>query len=232
MQTRTLTEQVAHQLADEIGRGDYPVGEKLPSGRALAARYGVSAAVIREATERLRTQGLVRTRQGSGCTVIARTGAQGFQVPPEIALDRAALGAVYELRMDLEAGAAALAAQRRDPTDLQAMQAALSALELHLEDPVQGSEHDVAFHLAIARATHNEHYQRLLHYLNLQLRQAVTAARANTARQQGLARAVHGEHIAVFQAIAAGRADAAREAAWQHLRNAAARLQLDFSLTA
>ncbi len=232
MQTRTLTEQVSLQLADEIGRGRYAVGEKLPSGRALAERYGVSAAVIREATERLRTQGLVRTRQGSGCTVIARTGAQGFQVPLDVGLDRAALGAVYELRMDLEAGAAALAARRRDAADLQAMQAALSALERHLEDPVQGSEHDVAFHLAIASATHNDHYRRLLQYLNLQLRQAVTAARANTARQQGLARAVHGEHIAVFEAIQAGDADAARGAALRHLHNAAGRLQLDFSLTA
>ncbi|AHV91888.1 FadR/GntR family transcriptional regulator [Bordetella holmesii] len=232
MQTKTLTEQVACQLADEIGRGDYPVGEKLPSGRALAQRYGVSAAVIREATERLRSQGLVRSRQGSGCTVIARTRVQGFELPLEIGLDRVALSAVYELRMDLEAGAAALAAQRRDAADLQAMQCALSALELHLEDPVQGSEHDVAFHLAIARATHNEHYQRLLHYLNLQLRQAVSAARANTARQQGLPRAVHGEHIAVFQAIAAGNAEAARQAALLHLRNASVRLQLDFSLTA
>ncbi|AZY50751.1 FadR family transcriptional regulator [Bordetella avium] len=229
MQTQTLTEQVARQLADAIGQGVYPVGDKLPSGRALAEHYGVSAAVIREATERLRSQGLVRTRQGSGCTVIARTGVQGFQVPP--GMDRAALGAVYELRMDLEAGAAALAAQRRDSADLRAMDNALAALGHHLEDPVQGGEHDVAFHLAVASATHNDHYQRLLQYLNLQLRQAVTTARANTARQQGLARAVHDEHIAVFEAIRNGDADAARIAALRHLRNAASRLQLDFSLT-
>lgn len=229
MQTTSLTEQVARQLADEIGRGAYELGTKLPSGRALAERYGVSAAVIREATESLRAQGLVRTRQGSGCVVIARTGVQGFQVPIEVGLDHAELASVYELRMDLEAGAAALAARRRDEADLRAMETALSTLEHHLEDPVRGGEHDVSFHLAIANATHNDHYQRLLQYINLQLRQAVTAARTNTARHAGLSRSVHEEHIAVFEAIRDGDSDAARIAALRHLRNAAARLQLDFN---
>ena len=77
----TLTEQVARQIADDIAHGVYPVGGKLPSGRILAEQYGVSAAVIREVTERLRAQGLVQSRQGSGSVVLARTGAQGFQVP-------------------------------------------------------------------------------------------------------------------------------------------------------
>ncbi len=231
MQTTTLTEQVSRQLADDIGRGRYAVGEKLPSGRALAERYGVSAAVIREATERLRAQGLVRSRQGSGCTVIARSSAQGFQVALEAGRDHRALGAVYELRMDLEAGAAALAAERRDAGDLQAMQAALSALARHQEDPLLGAEHDVGFHLAVAAATHNPHYQRLLQYLNQQLRQAVDAARANTARQPGLADSVLAEHIAIYDAIEAARPEAARQAARGHLRNAAARLQLDFPFT-
>ncbi|WP_134815679.1 FadR/GntR family transcriptional regulator, partial [Bordetella pertussis] len=78
--TPTLTDQVAGQLARAIADGAYAVGAKLPTGRALAQQYGVSAAVIREATERLRAQGLVQSRQGSGCTVVARTPAGGFQV--------------------------------------------------------------------------------------------------------------------------------------------------------
>ncbi|MCH1999593.1 GntR family transcriptional regulator, partial [Achromobacter xylosoxidans] len=97
----TLTEQVARQIADDIAHGVYPVGAKLPSGRILAEQYGVSAAVIREVTERLRAQGLVQSRQGSGCVVLARTGAQGFRVPADIAVSREQLASVYELRMEL-----------------------------------------------------------------------------------------------------------------------------------
>ena len=109
-----------------------------------------------------------------------RTGAQGFLLSDSIAASREQLASVYELRMELEGGAAALAALRRDDADLAAMADSLARLERHLEDPEQGVENDISFHLAVAAATHNSHYADLLRYLNLQLRQAV-ARRAPTA---------------------------------------------------
>lgn len=201
--TPTLTDQVAGQLARAIADGAYAVGAKLPTGRALAQQYGVSAAVIREATERLRAQGLVQSRQGSGCTVVARTPAGGFQVPAG-GLDRAHLARVYELRMELEGGAAALAARRRGAADLDRMRQALQALQREPIEPEQGVVHDVGFHVAIATATANPYYLQLLQYLNLQLRQAVETARANTRRQGDPVHAVHEEHLAIYRAIERG----------------------------
>ncbi|EHK63799.1 FadR/GntR family transcriptional regulator [Achromobacter arsenitoxydans] len=228
----TLTEQVARQLASEIADGVHPVGAKLPAGRVLAEQYGVSAAVIREATERLRAQGLIQSRQGSGSTVVSRTGAQGFQVSSGIAVSREKLANVYELRMELEGGAAALAAVRHDAADLAAMEQALACLESHLDHPEQGVEHDISFHVAIAAATHNSYYQDLLQYLNLQLRLAVSTARSNSRLQEGLTAAVHQEHVAVFEAIRARDPDRARHAAIRHLQQAASRLQLDLPFPA
>lgn len=223
----TLTEQVARQIATEIASGVHPVGGKLPSGRVLAEHYGVSAAVIREVTERLRAQGLIQSRQGSGSTVVSRTGAQGFQVSSGIAVNREQLASVYELRMELEGGAAALAAVRSDASDLAAMERALADLETHLEHPEQGVEHDISFHVAIAAATHNRYYQDLLQYLNLQLRLAVSTARSNSRLKEGLTAAVHQEHVAVFAAIRKRDPEGARLAATRHLQQAASRLQLD-----
>ncbi|KRC73288.1 GntR family transcriptional regulator [Achromobacter sp. Root83] len=223
----TLTEQVARRIAGEIADGVHAVGAKLPPGRILAEKYGVSAAVIREVTERLRAQGLIQSRQGSGSTVVSRTGVQGFQVSSGIAVNREQLASVYELRMELEGGAAALAAVRGNAADLHAMEQALAALEAHLEHPEQGVEHDIAFHVAIAAATHNRYYQDLLQYLNLQLRLAVSTARSNSRLQEGLTAAVHREHVAVFEAIRARDPEGARLAAILHLRQAAHRLQLD-----
>lgn len=223
----TLTEQVARQIADDIAHGVYPVGAKLPSGRILAEQYGVSAAVIREVTERLRAQGLIQSRQGSGCVVLARTGAQGFRVPADIAVSREQLASVYELRMELEGGAAALAAERRNAADLDALAGALADLERHQHHPEHGVEHDIAFHLAIAAATHNPFYQDLLQYLNLQLRLAVSTARANSRQLAGMTDAVHHEHVAVFEAIRDRDAARARLMAERHLRQAASRLRLD-----
>ena len=135
----TLTEQVARQIAADIAQGVHPVGAKLPSGRVLAEQYGVSAAVIREVTERLRAQGRIQSRQGSGCTVTSRTGAQGFLLSDSIAASREQLASVYELRMELEGGARRWrAAPRRRRPGRHGRLAGEAGR--HLEDPEQGVE--------------------------------------------------------------------------------------------
>lgn len=228
MRTRTvtLTEQVTRQLRADIESGAYPVGSRLPTGRQLAEQYGVSAAVIREVTEHLRSQGFVESRQGVGCTVRSRTGASGFQLPREPELDAGELADLYDLRIDLEGAAAALAAVRRTDDDVAALAALLQRLQDRLYDPQPAADLDAAFHIGIAAATHNPYYRQLLQYLNLQLHQAVATARANTLRQPGLAETVHAEHEAIVAAIRRGDAGAARAAAVAHLQNAARRLGL------
>ncbi|SPA47946.1 FadR/GntR family transcriptional regulator [Cupriavidus taiwanensis] len=228
MRTRTvtLTEQVTRQLRAEIESGTYPVGSRLPTGRQLAEQYGVSAAVIREVTEHLRSQGLVESRQGVGCTVRSRTGAAGFQLPRDPELAAGDLADLYELRIDLEGAAAALAAVRRTDDDVAALTALLQRLQARLYDPQPAADLDAAFHIGIAAATHNPYYRQLLQYLNLQLHQAVATARANTLRQPGLAETVHAEHEAIVAAIRRGDAGAARAAAVAHLQSAAHRLGL------
>ncbi|UDM49257.1 FadR/GntR family transcriptional regulator [Cupriavidus sp. MP-37] len=228
MRTRTvtLTEQVTRQLRAEIESGTYPVGSRLPTGRQLAEQYGVSAAVIREVTEHLRSQGFVESRQGVGCTVRSRTGAAGFQLPREPELGAGELADLYDLRIDLEGAAAELAAVRRTDDDVAALTALLQRLQARLYDPQPAADLDAAFHIGIAAATHNPYYRQLLQYLNLQLHQAVATARANTLRQPGLAETVQAEHEAIVAAIRRGDAGAARAAAVAHLQNAARRLGL------
>jgi GntR family transcriptional repressor for pyruvate dehydrogenase complex len=227
--TLTLTQQVAQQMTGEIRDGVYPIGSKLPSGKDLAARFGVSQSVIREVTERLRSQGLIDSRQGAGCTVRARTETGGFRVPHAIGADRADLADladVYELRLDLEGAAAALAAVRRTEADIEALAAILNSLADNLYAPDHAVELDIAFHVAIADATHNRYYVDLLHYLNLQIRQAVQTARTHSLSRERLPDEVHREHVRVFDAIRAGDPVAARMASTSHLHNAAARLNL------
>jgi len=228
MRTRaiTLTEQVTRQIRNDIENGVYPVGNRLPTGKQLADQYGVSAAVIREVTEHLRSQGFVETRQGVGCTVRSRTGAAGFQLPREPELGRAELADLYDLRMDLESAAAALAAMRRSADDVDALAGLLHRLKTHLYDAQPAVDLDAAFHIGIASATHNPYYRQLLQYMNLQLHQAVATARANTLQQAHSPESVHQEHEAIFEAIRDGNAEAARQATIRHLQCAAQRLGL------
>src|SRR5690606_692165 len=97
-----------------------------PAGRLLAQEFQVSAAVIREATERLRTKGLVRSRQGAGCIVLASMPAGGFQIQLPAGADALSLRHIYELRLAIEGGAAALAALRATKEDIRHMQQSLN----------------------------------------------------------------------------------------------------------
>ncbi|MGO1765803.1 hypothetical protein CAP48_07400 [Advenella sp. S44] len=245
--TSTLTDRVAQALMQRIADGVYPVGTKLPSGKMLAGEFSVSAAVIREATERLRTKGLVRTRQGAGCVVLSRDVHEGFQLPVPEMVDRNALGHIYELRFEIEGAAAALAAVRATDEDLRQMQEILQSLEKSLHQPEEALEWDVGFHRAIADATHNPHYRDLLAYLARQWRQSVQAARLHTLKAEQalqaktagnskraqavttLSRQVHAEHEQVLEAIRRRQPELARSRAQTHLRKASERLGLDTS---
>jgi GntR family transcriptional repressor for pyruvate dehydrogenase complex len=66
---RTLAEQMADTLTEEIVGGKYPPGALLPIEPKLAARFGVSRAVVRDATRMLAARGLVDARHGRGVYV-------------------------------------------------------------------------------------------------------------------------------------------------------------------
>jgi GntR family transcriptional regulator, transcriptional repressor for pyruvate dehydrogenase complex len=68
----TLSDQVTNALLARIESGQLKAGEKLPREVVLAPEFGVSRTVIREAISRLKHEGLVESRQGSGVFVRAQ----------------------------------------------------------------------------------------------------------------------------------------------------------------
>jgi DNA-binding GntR family transcriptional regulator len=65
-----LYRQLVDTLRKEILDGIYLVGAQLPTEGELTERFGVSRHTVREALRRLRDDGLVSSRQGSGTTVV------------------------------------------------------------------------------------------------------------------------------------------------------------------
>jgi GntR family transcriptional regulator, phosphonate transport system regulatory protein len=61
--------RIASDIAQAIGRGAYPPGQRLPSEHALAEQFGVNRHTIRRSLASLSNQGLVRVTQGSGTYV-------------------------------------------------------------------------------------------------------------------------------------------------------------------
>ncbi|HEY9330870.1 MAG TPA: winged helix-turn-helix domain-containing protein [Streptomyces sp.] len=70
-----IYQRVADELRQGIGSDEWGPGERLPTRAQLAKRFDVSPATINEALKRLREEGLIVTRQGSGTFV--KGGRQG-----------------------------------------------------------------------------------------------------------------------------------------------------------
>src|SRR4029078_13247554 len=70
-----LSETIYGHLLDEIMAGLFSTGDRLPTENQLAQRFSVSRPVVREALQRLQTDGVVIARQGSG-TYVQRSPSQ------------------------------------------------------------------------------------------------------------------------------------------------------------
>jgi len=222
---RTLSDQLTDMLAQEIRRGAYPVNARLPTEKFMMEQYGVSRTVIREAISRLKSAGLVDTRQGSGTVVLDPASSDVFRLgTPDEDPARGVLR-IIELRRGLEAEMAALAAERRSDQDMARINLALAEIDHAVAKNGDGVEEDLAFHIAIAQATGNPHYSELLGMLTRALKDAIRVTRGNEARQEQLANQVRNEHEAIRAAIERRDVEAARAAAFHHMLSTATRIQ-------
>ncbi len=220
-----LSDQVAEQLAAEIRRGGLAPGDKLPTEARLVAQFGVSRTVVREAVSRLKSLGLVDSRQGSGVFVQASAAFAPLNFETRHAASQEAVVQMVEVRRALEAEVAALAAQRRSATDMRRIHAAVKALDAAVQRGGDGVAEDVQFHRAIADAARNPFLLQTLEYLGQFLHGATQVTRANEARRLDFAQQVQQEHAAIVQAVEAGDAEAARQAAAGHMGNAIVRIR-------
>ncbi|MBQ0931824.1 FadR family transcriptional regulator [Ideonella sp. 4Y16] len=219
-----LSEQLADALALSIRDGQLSAGQKLPTEQALVERFGVSRTVVREALSRLKTLGLIESRQGSGAYIKTASPQALSQLAfePDGSLD--AVIQMVEVRRALEAESAALAAARRTPQSVKQIRQALQALAKAVRQGGDGVQEDVAFHTAIAQASRNPFLLATLAYLNRFLLDATRVTRANEATRADLEAEVHREHSAIVAAIDAGDVAAARQAGAAHMVNAARRI--------
>ncbi|MEW9555922.1 FadR/GntR family transcriptional regulator [Nonomuraea sp. NPDC050783] len=147
-----LVEQATEHLREQITRGEWPVGTRLPGENALAKALGVGRSTVREALRALAGAGLVQARQGSGVYVIATEPAEDWPAR----LRRAAITDVYEVRVMVETQAARLAAERRTEEDVAALEAALAARHAAAAgDDAAFVDADIALHAAVVAAAGN-----------------------------------------------------------------------------
>jgi DNA-binding FadR family transcriptional regulator len=213
LQLRSLPAQAAEQLEARIASGEWAVGARLPGETLLAAELGVARSTVREALRVLAAGGLVESRQGAGSFVLRRERSADWA----LAVLRADVEEVLEVRRAIEVQAAGLAALRRRPEDLARMR---SALEARAAAAAGGTDDayvdaDLAVHRAIVRAGGNALLASLFEQIEPRVRTAMTGMLALGAGDAAY-RADQHEHEALVAAIAAADADAATALAAAH----------------
>jgi len=219
IKTNGLVQQVCQELSERVRSGVWKLGERLPSEQALAEEFGVSRTVVREAVARLKSEGLLDTRQGAGVFVARSMLGVPFRIDPASVDSRAEVATLFELRLGIEAEAAALAALRGTKAQKRAITEAMRASEA----TEGGVAEDLAFHRAIVLAANNRHFERLGEFLERYIEAGLRVTRQRT-RRAGRTAEVHSEHRAIEAAILAGDPDRARDAARRHIQNGIKRL--------
>lgn len=221
---RALSDTVAQQLQKLIEKGSFVKTGKLPTEAVLSQEFGVSRTVIREAISRLKNEGMVEPRQGSGVFIVERAGIRPLRIDYAQAVEPGAVMQILALRRAIEAEVASEAALRRTDEQMAAIDTALARIDAAVREGRDGVAEDVAFHREIANATGNPYFLKTLTFLNQYLEAGTLVTRGNEALREDFMRQVREEHALIVEAIRANDAAAARDAAQTHLINAARRL--------
>jgi DNA-binding FadR family transcriptional regulator len=221
--TSGLADRIYSDILNSIIEGEFKEGDRLLTEHALAERFSTSRPTVREALARLRADGIIVTRRGSGTTVGRRPDPDVRRFAPLETLSD--IRRCYEFRVVTEAGAAALAARHADDSDIAAIQAAWDELERVVETQGIGAKDDFAFHIAIARASKNQFFITVMTFIEEQVVFSMNLSRnlslVKTLERQRL---VQAEHFEVLEAIRAHDSERAGRAMKAHLENALDRM--------
>jgi GntR family transcriptional regulator, transcriptional repressor for pyruvate dehydrogenase complex len=113
---RNLSHEVAASIRDAVFQGEYLEGSSIPSEPELSQQFGVSRAVVRDATRILEARGLIEIAQGKGMFVTPDA-TEAFEEVLLIALKKANANTAdvdTALRMILPAACASIAANRNE----------------------------------------------------------------------------------------------------------------------
>ncbi|WP_255471330.1 FadR/GntR family transcriptional regulator [Paracoccus sp. M683] len=216
---QTRVALIADDLRRAIIAGEFPPGARLPSESELTQRHGVSRTVVREAFARLRADGLIETRKGSGAYALDPA-TQSHQ--PFSDLDTERLSGVielFELRSAFEISAAGLAARRRSGAQIDAIVRANEEVAKCFDTGVSTREADFAFHYAIAEASQNKRFPEFLTLIRPGLAPRVELeARGGTPRAYVPNPKLVEEHNNIIDAILMSEPDRAEAAMKEHLK--------------
>lgn len=189
-----------YMMLEAIDQGEFKPGDRLVEAE-LAERFGMSRTPIREALQRLETQGVL-ARDGRSLVVAS--------------LNHDQLGELYVVRAELEGLAARLAAQHAAPEEIRVLWEMVRKDREIVDRPEQLARANKRFHRQIHLASHNRY---LIQQLDMVHRAMVLIATTSLAAKSRGEKALE-EHERIVMAIEARDGEAADLALRQHISQA------------
>lgn len=218
-----LADRVYHVMHSRIANGSYAADQRLPSENELAIELNVSRPVLRAALERLRSEGLIYSRQGAGSFVRPSDAQHGLGYSPVETI--ADIQRCYEFRLTIEPDAAYYAAQRRNQEMLDELSQVLALLSDATSQHSHREDADYAFHMAITAAANNHYYEASMKALreHIHVGMRLHGRSLMNDRSTGLEH-VFNEHVGIYEAIRDRDAEAAKSRMRQHIESSRNRL--------
>lgn len=219
-----LADHLVERLKALINERLLEAGMRLPAERQLAIEMGVSRSSIREAIQKLISEGVLISRRGGGTFV--RYEVQGWSeqriVQPLKTLVEDDLNYRYDIleaRHAIEASTAWYAAMRATPADKEKLTACFDATVQFKESdsPDLAAQADVRFHLAIAEASHNVILLQTMRGFFDLLQSSVMHSRQRMYTVPAIFSGLAEQHNELLQAILAGDPERAKRAVKTHL---------------
>lgn len=225
-------EALATTLAHAVLSGQWAPGDAFPRELDLCRHFAASRNRVRNALASLVSAGLIERTAGRG--TIVRDIAAWHLLDPQVSDWMSGLEAphpqlvreVYTFRLSAEPYVTELAALNATARDLAHLEAAFDGMRDTAGDPARREEHaghDVAFHQAIYRASHNLVWHQMGHLLRPSIMQLITFSHHQAdSLNDSLER-----HRRVMEAVRLQQPDAAYTAAERVLERTAADLGID-----
>lgn len=160
---KSLPQQVADTIELKIKNGEYKVGDKLPTEPNLVELFGVSRNTVREAIQSLTNSGLLKTKQGDGTYVVAK---ERLQVDFFNIMNETTDQNVLEVRMLLETYIVVSAIKNATEEDIAEIESLLHLRKKETNSVRENTRADLNFHIAIAKATHNDIILNIYKYVS------------------------------------------------------------------
>ena len=212
---RTYVADTIRTIKDMILDGRLTPGQRLPAERSLSEALGVSRPTVREAIRSLRAMNILESRHGAG-TFVASLSVEELLRPLQFVLSLAEGGLehLFEVRLLLEPGAAAHAAERASEEQIAGLRECAARIEVQdIGDADAMLQLDIELHDRILEASANP----LLQHLAAAISALGAESRSYTARLPGVLPQTIVEHHAIVEAIAAGDPQGARTAMAAHI---------------